>query len=76
MLRPICVKCKVEMACVENQFLVRDPAGPGFPSTYWFGDRFQCPDCSSEIVAGFSKGICEHLLAARERKSVLEFRYE
>lgn len=55
MPRPICVKCRVVYLCVENDCLVNDVEASGFPSTYWFGDRYECPVCGSGIVVGFGR---------------------
>lgn len=52
---PICVKCRVEMRCAKNSFIVRDPEAGGFPSTYWASDKWACPVCGCEIVTGFSR---------------------
>ena len=59
-LTPICVKCRLEMRCVKNNRLVRDPEVGGFPSTYWLGDEYECPDCRSRIVTGFGKPLARH----------------
>ena len=56
-LTPICVLCRLEMRCVKNNRIVRDPATPSFPSTYWLGDEYQCPVCSIRIVTGFGKPL-------------------
>ncbi len=55
MPRPICVNCKIEFRCKKNSFLVRDPESGPAPSTYWSGDKFQCPGCGVEIVVGFGR---------------------
>jgi hypothetical protein len=54
---PICVKCRVAMRCGQNDFIVRDSADGGFPSTYWAGDKFYCPQCGHEVVVGFGKPV-------------------
>jgi hypothetical protein len=53
--RPICVEHRLEMRCAKNEVLVADRATDEFPSTFWYGDRFECPhpDCSAAIVTGF-----------------------
>ena len=55
-MRPICMKCKVEMCCMDNNFPIRDPAVGNFPSTLWFGDLWMCLKCGVEIVSGRGKG--------------------
>ena len=58
MPRPICVKCQREMSCEKNDFLVNDPQVGGFPPTFWWGDKYQCPRCEVEVVVpGFGKGF-------------------
>lgn len=54
---PICLRCRVEMRCVENDCLMHDPKVGMFPETYNFGDRFECPCCESEIVTGFGRDL-------------------
>lgn len=54
---PICLECRVEMQCVENDFLVNDPRVGDFPETFNLGDRFQCLSCEKEIAVGFGRGI-------------------
>jgi len=56
-MRPICVKCKREMRVAQNEFLVKDKAKGVFPSTVWWGDLYECPDCGAQIVTGFGKGM-------------------
>jgi len=74
MPRPICVPCRLEMRCVKNNRLVRDPATGSFPSTYWLGDEWECPKCGARIVTGFGKAI--ELAPVHAEGEVLEFRYE
>jgi len=73
-LTPICVPCRLEMRCVKNNRVVRDPEAGGFPSTYWLGDEYECPDCGARIVTGF--GVPISLVVDAERASALEFEYE
>ena len=73
-LTPICVPCRLEMRCVKNNRVVRDPEAGGFPSTYWLGDEYECPDCGARIVTGF--GAAMSLVVDAERASALEFEYE
>ena len=57
---PICVKCRLEMRCKKNNRLVADPEAGGFPSSYWLGDEWECPECGSRIVTGFGKPMDTH----------------
>lgn len=52
MNRPICVGCKVEYYCDKNDVWVNDKAVPGFPATYWSGDRWVCPSCGHSLIVG------------------------
>jgi len=64
------------MRCAKNEFIVRDPAAAGFSSTYWSGDKFQCPTCGHEIVVGQGAPVTEE--KAKELgwdKEALEFNY-
>ena len=75
---PICFKCRVEMRCEKNSQMVHDPEAGGFPSTYWVGDVFKCPECSSQVVVGFSKsGFSkeEWESMGRDVSESVEFRY-
>jgi len=56
-MRPICVKCAREMIPAENEYLVRDKATKGFPSTFRYGDLYECPDCGHQIVTGFGQPL-------------------
>lgn len=62
MTAPICVPCKQEMRCEKTGCVVNDRTVGSFPATYRYGDRWKCPTCGHEIVAGF--GI--HELSADE----------
>lgn len=73
-LCPICVPCRLEMRCVKNRRLVADPEVGGWPSTYWFGDEYQCPECGHRIVTGFGVPIAEKLDA--HFGPILYFDYE
>ena len=59
MLPPICVKCRVQMRCKKNDYLVADKASQGFPETYWLGDLWGCPQCGQQIVTGFGQPFTE-----------------
>jgi hypothetical protein len=56
-MRPICARCRREMLPVKNEFMVKDKPEGGFPSTYWYGDLYECPECKAQVVTGFGKGI-------------------
>ena len=73
-LTPICVLCRLEMRCVKNDRLVRDPETNQFSSTYWLGDEFQCPVCSIRIVTGFGKPMV--MSPGPEYGEALQFDYE
>ena len=73
-LTPICVRCRLEMRCSKNDFLVRDPEAGGFPSTYWLGDEYYCPACGVRIVTGFGKPMDDN--PGPPQSAALEFRYE
>jgi len=74
MLTPICLPCRLQMRCVKNNRLVRDPEADGFPSSYWLGDEFKCPGCGIRIVTGFGKAMGHN--PGPRYGEVLEFRYE
>jgi hypothetical protein len=43
------------MRCSLNGAYVNDePAGAGFPATYWACDLFKCDGCGATIATGFS----------------------
>jgi hypothetical protein len=58
--------------------VVNDPTAGGFPSTYWAGDIFKCPECSAEVVVGFSSGFLKEEWEAmgRDVSESVEFRYQ
>lgn len=74
MRRPICAKCKREMPCVKNEVMVKDKAADGFPSTYWYGDQYECPECGAQIITGFGNGMSAEKAGKTESaKTALEF---
>lgn len=52
MPRPICVPCAAEMKPARNGFLVAVLANNRYHETM-SGDKYKCPTCNHEIVAGF-----------------------
>lgn len=74
-LTPICVACRLEMRCVKNMRLVCDPEAACGPSTYWYGDEYECPECKVRIVTGFGKPM-EAPLGPRHPEAALQFDYE
>ena len=64
---PICVACKKQMECVQNNVPVKDAPVGDFPSTVWVGDKYKCGGCGAEIIAGFGQPLNEG--AAEGRKS-------
>ena len=70
---PICVTCRLEMRVVKNDRPVKDPASANFPSTYWFGDEYEC-QCGARIVTGFGESVEENpALAADETVLLFDF---
>ena len=74
-LTPICVPCRLEMRCVKNNRVVCDPEAAGFPSTYWLGDEYECPECRVRIVTGFGQPISVDPAPGLEQRP-LQFDYE
>jgi hypothetical protein len=73
-LEPICAKCKRTMVCAKNNFLVADPASGDFPSTYWYGDKWDCPGCGAEIVVGFGGPLARPTLDPNEQPLVFDYK--
>jgi hypothetical protein len=70
MRQPICVKCRVSMACVKTGVDVEAMAGD-MPYQIWSGDLFECPSCKVEIVSGFGQQpVAEHFQEERFAKFV------
>lgn len=76
-MRPICVKCARSMECTKNEFMVKDMAIDGSPSTYWYGDLFECQTCGAQIVTGFGAKIPKHPreIVNEAEKGALEFQH-
>lgn len=75
-MRPICVKCSREMLPKKNEVLVKDKATDKFPSTYHYGDLYECPGCGAQIVAGFGTAVPSDCLSSFETDTALEFSRE
>ena len=58
MRRPICVDCQIEMVPLKNSFVIEtmDITLGGFQK--FEGDKYGCPNCSFEIVAGIAAAPC------------------
>jgi len=54
--------------------MVRDRGSEQFPSTYWYGDKYQCPVCGFEVVTGFGEAISGGS-EVENGEEVLEFVY-
>jgi hypothetical protein len=73
-MRPICFLCKLEMTCEKNEVMVKDKAVGKFPSTYWYGDLYGCPECGAQIIVGFGKPMdAEKAEKMADAKTALEF---
>lgn len=57
MSRPICVECRVEYSCKQNDVLISDPAVGGFEATYWHADMWECPGCKHQTIVGRGKSM-------------------
>jgi hypothetical protein len=75
-LRPICVKCRLEMRTVRNDRPVADPKVGQFPSTYWLGDECECPECKSRVVVGFGRPMPGNARPAAGLGPILHFDYQ
>lgn len=59
-LRPVCVKCGVEMICARNDFLVvhfTDNDRKKGVDSMRYGDKYRCEECGTEIVTGYGDVI-------------------
>ena len=56
---PVCVSCRVEMLCQENEVIISDRVQDDNPNqrAYWYGDMYYCPACKFEIVTDFGTAI-------------------
>lgn len=68
-MKPVCVKCKAEMRPQQNGIYIELLDTDGHPYQIWSGDKWRCPKCASEIVAGFGlKPIAEYFDSMRYRQ--------
>lgn len=66
-MKPICVPCRRFFRVKKNGQWFTEPA-PGnadphawVPYKVWVGDKWECPDCGTEIVVGVGSGpVAEH----------------
>lgn len=73
-MRPICFPCKLEMTCEKNEVMVKDKAVGQFPSTYWYGDLYECPGCGARIVTGLGRAMeAEKAEKMADAKTAMEF---
>lgn len=52
-MRPVCVRCKMEMENEKNGVLVVEPSYNGNIHKIWLADLKRCPKCEHEIITGF-----------------------
>ena len=57
----VCVKCERELRPEKNGFIVVDTFSDHTPCKITEADKWKCPTCGVEIVAGFALGSIEHL---------------
>lgn len=53
-MRPICRPCMRETRVMRNSDILRVEVGGQYHETYQ-ADRYGCPDCNTQIWAGFGK---------------------
>ncbi len=53
-MRPVCVKCTVEMTPAKNDFLVEEMSDTEHSYRVWSTDLYRCPACRMEVVIGFA----------------------
>ena len=80
-MKPICVPCQRFFRCVKNDFPFIEgmPVGDNFssgaaypdhwtPYKLWYGDKWKCEGCGSEIVVGVAQQpLAEHYQPSFER---------
>jgi len=47
----VCVKCQRELSPVRNEVFCVNPLG-GFPYEVYMADKWGCPECKTEVIAG------------------------
>lgn len=62
MRKPTCVKCQIGMKFTESgTWCITMFGDPPQPYQIWSSDKYRCPVCSSEILAGYAeRPIAEH----------------
>lgn len=54
-MKPVCVKCEVDMYPEENGVLLVQTAGEERrPYKAWMADKWKCAKCGCEVLSGFS----------------------
>ena len=53
-MRPVCAKCKKEMHCEKNGFMVYTNSAYGLS-----GDLYKCSKCGAMVVVGFGRPISD-----------------
>ena len=60
----VCSKCQRQLKPLHNGVYVVETFRPGteFPQAYkiWQADEWECPECKSRTIAGFSDRAVEH----------------
>lgn len=51
---PVCAKCRIELRCVKNDFIVEEMADTTAPYRVWSTDLWACAGCGAEVVTGFA----------------------
>lgn len=67
-LRPVCKDCRVEMDIEKNGVAVIGKVH----NKLRLGDRYKCPECGSEIITGFGRGIYQECLEGDFEEGISE----
>lgn len=51
MFAPICVACRREMRCRQNDFLFADYDAVAV----WAGDQYECENCQASVIVGVAR---------------------
>ena len=58
----VCVRCKKQLIIEKNGIIAQENA-PFGPYKIWETDKWKCPECEYEVLAGFGQQpISEHYL--------------